>query len=144
MTESRALRALPLLLTLILLLGALAGCVENITRVEPSPVSVSVGQTGTEVGPPTTPAPGSVTLNPPSAEVAVGKNINVQVIVRDAAGQEVATEDLTVSIANTAVVRLVQIDGRIVQLEGVAEGQTSVIFTVAGPLQASMIVTVVP
>ena len=93
----------------------------------------------------TTPTPvgGSIELVPNGGQVAVGKNLNVTVIVRDANGGEVSPENLTIAIADTSVVRLVQIDARTLLLEGLKVGSTEVIVSASG-LQASMIVQVIP
>lgn len=122
------------------------GCTEVTQTIEPSPVSIDVNAPGTtSVGdpPPTTTVGGTIELEPPNGEVAVGKNLNVMVIVRDTNGQEVPSENITIAIANLTIVRLVEIDGRTIALEGLAVGSTSVIVSASG-LQTSMVVAVVP
>ena len=56
--------------------------------------------------------------------------------VRDDNGVEVPSENISVSIIDKTLVRLVEIDNRILTFGGLAEGQTSVIISASG-LQAS-------
>ena len=125
--------------------GTLA-CTEVTQTIQPSPVDVSVGNpdSGSEPEEPKpSPSGGTITLEPPNIEVKVGKNVHVMIIVRDGNGIEVPSENISVSIIDKTLVRLVEIDNRVITFGGLAEGQTSVIISASG-LQASLDVTVVP
>ncbi len=86
---------------------------------------------------------GTIRLDPSSATVGVGSNVNVMVVVTDSNGTEVPSENLSVNIADLDILRLQQIDGRIIQFEGVSPGETSVIVSASG-LQTSIVITVIP
>ncbi len=124
--------------------GAFA-CTEVTQTIQPSPVDVSVSGPASTTGETPTPASGgTITLEPSSIEVQVGKNVAVMVIVRNANGVEVPSENISVSIVDKTLVRLVEIDNRIIiTFGGLAEGQTSVLISASG-LQASLDATVVP
>ena len=59
------------------------------------------------------PSGGTITLEPPNIEVQVGTNVHVMVIVRDGNGLEAPSENISVSIIDKTLVRLVEIDNRI-------------------------------
>ena len=119
-------------------------CTEVTQTIQPSGVDVSVSGPASATEETSTPASGgTITLEPSSIEVQVGKNVNVMVIVRDDNGVEVPSENISVSIVDKTLVRLVEIDNRIITFGGLAEGQTSVIISASG-LQASLGVTVIP
>lgn len=123
-----------------------AGCTEVTQTIQPSPVTVEVSQP-TAPDEPAAPNPagdlGTITLEPASGEVAVSKNVNVMVIVKDSGGVEIPSENISVNIIDKDIVELVEIDGRILTFGGVAAGITSVIITASG-LQTSIVITVVP
>lgn len=126
----------------VVLAFLLVGCTDVTQIVNPS--DVVVGPQPTEPTPPTTPGPGiagTVTLEPPSIELDVGQTVFVTVTVRDSGGQDVPSENISVNILNTSVLRLTEIDGRIIALEGLTAGVTSVIVTASG-LQTSLVATV--
>jgi len=130
-------------LLLVLAAAMLAACTEVTQTLSPSDVNVTSEQpTPTTTAPPSQ-ASGTITLEPASVSVAVGKNVNVQVTVRDPNGVEVPSENLSVNIADKSVLRLSEIDGRILQFEGLAAGTTSVIVSTSG-LQTSLVATVEP
>ncbi len=129
--------------TLLLIAILLVGC----TEVDISSTAPDINITHTTPGTEPEPAPppgqsGTISLSPASVTVAVGANANVTVTVRDAGGQEVPVENLSVNIADSSVLGLVEIDGRILQFTGVSAGTTSVIISVTG-LQTSFIATVI-
>ena len=131
---------------LVALVFLVVGCTEVTQTIEPSPVDVNITTPTTPPEPssPDNPGPsGTITLDPPRGSVAVGKNLNVMVIVRDPNGVEVPSENLSVNIADKTVLRLNEIDGRVLQFEGVAVGTTSVIVSASG-LQTSIVIEVVP
>ena len=131
-------------ISLVSVLISLGACTEVSQVVSPSPVDVSVSSPASTTGE-TTPTPasnGTITLEPSSIEVQVGKNVAVMVIVRDANGVEVPSENISVSIIDKTLVRLVEIDNRVITFGGLAEGQTSILISASG-LQASLDVTVV-
>ncbi len=131
------------LLVALVAVGAFA-CTEVTQTIQPSPVDVSVSSPASTAGETPTPASnGTITLEPPSIEVQAGRNVAVMVIVRDANGVEVPSENISVSIIDKTLVRLVEIDNRIITFGGLAAGQTSIIIGASG-LQASLDVTVVP
>ncbi len=131
------------LFSVLIALGAFA-CTEVTQTIQPSGVDVSVSGPASTTGETPTPASnGTITLEPSSIEVQVGKNVAVMVIVRDVNGVEVPSENISVSIIDKTLVRLFEIDNRIITFGGLAEGQTSVIISASG-LQASLDVTVVP
>jgi len=123
-----------------------ASCTEVNQFLNPSSVDVSVTNpaidTSTTVDTPPG-AVGTIALSPASLQIAVGESANVQVVVTNANGVEVPSENLSVNISDQGVLRLVEIDGRIIQFEGVATGVTSVIVS-ASNLQTSLVATVVP
>ena len=130
-------------ISLVSVLISLGACTEVSQVVSPSPVDVSVsGPASTTRETPTPASNGTISLEPSSIEVQVGKNVAVMVIVRDDNGVEVPSENISVSIIDKTLVRLVEIDNRILTFGGLAEGQTSVIISASG-LQASLDVTVV-
>ncbi len=131
------------LFSVLIVLGAFA-CTEVTQTIQPSGVDVSVSGPASTTGE-TTPTPasnGTITLEPSSIEVQVGKNVAVMVIVRDANGVEVPSENISVSIDKT-LVRLVEIDNRVITFGGLAVGKTSILIS-ASALQASLDVMVVP
>ncbi len=131
------------LFSVLIALGAFA-CTEVTQTIQPSPVDVSVsGPASTTEETPTPASNGTISLEPSSIEVQVGKNVAVMVIVRDTNGVEVPSENISVSIIDKTLVRLVEIDNRIITFGGLAAGQTSIIISASG-LQASLDVTVVP
>ena len=125
--------------------GTLA-CTEVTQTIQPSPVDVSVGNpdSGSEPEEPKpSPSGGTITLEPSSLEVQVGKNVHVMVIVRDGNGVEAPSENISVSIIDKTLVRLVEIDNRVITFGGLAAGETSVLISASG-LQASLDARVVP
>ena len=131
------------LFSVLIALGAFA-CTEVTQTIQPSGVDVSVSGPASTTGE-TTPTPasnGTITLEPSSIEVQVEKNVAVMVIVRDANGVEVPSENISVSIIDKTLVRLVEIDNRIITFGGLSVGQTSILIS-ASELQASLDVTVV-
>ncbi len=80
-------------------------------------------------------------LEPSSVSMNVGQNVNVRVIISTPAGNEIPTESLQVSIADSSVAALTQIDGRTLQLRGTAAGVTSAL-VMANGLTVSLIITV--
>lgn len=118
------------------------GC-EFAQTTHPSSVNVTIseGEEGVETGEEVPGESGTITLDPPSGTVAVGKTLNVMVVVRDANGTEVPSENISVNILDKTVVSLTEIDGRILAFSGVSPGVTSVIVTASG-LQTSMVITV--
>ncbi len=131
------------LFSVLISLGAFA-CTEVTQTIQPSPVDVSVSGPASTTGETTTPASnGTITLEPSSIEVQVGKNVAVMVIVRDANGVEVPSENISVSIIDKTLVRLVEIDNRIITFGGIAAGQTSILISASG-FQASLDANVVP
>lgn len=80
-------------------------------------------------------------LEPSSVNMDVGKNVNVRVVVSTPAGNEIPTESLQVSIADSSVAALTQIDGRTLQLRGTSAGVTSAL-VMANGLTTSLIITV--
>ena len=130
-------------ISLVSVLISLGACTEVSQVVSPSPVDVSVSSPASTADETPTPASnGTITLEPSSIEVQVEKNVAVMVIVRDANGVEVPSENISVSIVDKTLVRLVEIDNRIITFGGLAVGQTAVIISASG-LQASLDVTVV-
>lgn len=81
-------------------------------------------------------------LDPSDASIVVGGNVNIMAIVTDAAGQEVVTENLNVSVLDRDIAVVTQIDGRIVQIRGLAKGNTVVIFQANGGLTAALVLSV--
>ena len=80
-------------------------------------------------------------LEPSSVSMNVGQNVNVRVVISTPAGNEIPTESLQVSIADSSVAALTQIDGRTLQLRGTAAGVTSAL-VMANGLTVSLIITV--
>ncbi len=132
------------LFSVLISLGAFA-CTEVTQTIQPSGVDVSVATPSSDSGPNETSSGtnGTITLEPSSIEVQVGKNVAVMVIVRDANGVEVPSENISVSIIDKTFVRLVEIDNRIITFGGLAAGQTSILISASG-LQASLDANVVP
>ena len=127
-----------LVIALFAVLIVLLGCTEVTQTIQPSPVDVSVSSPASTAGETPTPASnGTITLEPSSIEVQVGKNVAVMVIVRDANGVEVPSENISVSIIDKMLVRLVEIDNRIITFGGLAAGKTSILISASG-LQASL------
>ena len=117
-------------------------CNEIFQTVSPSPVEVTITiPTGEELDPTPPETSGTITLEPAAVEVEVGKNVNVKVTIKNAAGQEVPSSNISVNISDRTILELVEIDERIIQFGGVAAGSTSVIIS-AGGLQASLVATV--
>ena len=134
---------------MLLILGGLlmlSGC-EITQHTSPSPVEISiVSPPAGDVDASTTPpagAAGTIALEPNSITVAVSKNVNVKVVVKDEGGVEIPSENISVNIVDKTILRLQEIDGRMIAFEGVAAGVTSVIVTASG-LQTSLAATVVP
>jgi len=128
----------------------LAAC--DITQtVEPSEVHITITTpdavvaTGTESGSGSPTERTEISLHPASIEISVGENVNVTVIVElvaeDGTRMEIPSENISVSIANDSVIRVVEIDGRTIQFVGLAEGVTSIIIR-ASDLQDSLVATV--
>ena len=127
-----------LVIALFAVLIVLLGCTEVTQTIQPSPVDVSVSSPASTAGETPTPASnGTITLEPSSIEVQVGKNVAVMVIVRDANGVEAPSENISVSIIDKMLVRLVEIDNRIITFGGLAAGKTSILISASG-LQASL------
>ncbi len=82
-----------------------------------------------------------IRLEPSSVAMNVGQSVNVRVVISTPAGNEVPTESLQVSIADSSVAALTQIDGRTMQLRGVSAGVTSAL-VMANGLSVSLIITV--
>ena len=90
---------------------------------------------------PASPSSGTVSLDPDSITVAVGVTAHVKVVVTDAAGAEVDSGSITVSVADASVLRYTGVDARTVSFLGVRAGATSVSISASG-LQASLVATV--
>lgn len=110
------------------------------------PTTVESGEAAPESRPaetisPASPASGTLSLEPDSIAVAVGKTVYVKVIVTDAQGVEVDSEAITSSVADTSVLKYTGTDARTISFVGVSVGSTSVIISASG-LQASLVATV--
>lgn len=96
---------------------------------------------------PAAPIPGvnNVTMDlvPDSVTVDVDSNVFVKVVITTPAGNEVPTEGLSVSIGDTSIAIVSEIDGRSVGIRGQAAGVTSAIFNANG-ISKSLVITVNP
>ncbi len=124
---------------LVVLAFLFVGCTDlSITQItNPSDVAVGMSE-------PVEPAePGSscsITLEPSSITVAVGKQVHVLVTAR-CDGQEVPSADITASVNDKTVLRFAGRTDRTLTFEGLAVGETDVIVT-ASRAQASLVATV--
>ena len=110
--------------TIITLTGATAPTVE--TTGEPGPV-----------------APGTIELDPPNFTVAVSKNVNIKVTVKDTDGKAIDTENLTADPIESSIVALVDKTDRTLTFEGLVVGTTPIIISANG-LQTATTGTVTP
>ena len=83
----------------------------------------------------------TIELVPPSAKITVGTRSFVKVVVSDAAGQEIKTEQLSVAIADSSIATFDEIAGRTIAFLGVSAGYTTVVIT-ANEVQAVFNLTV--
>ena len=116
------------------------------TEVTTGPVIVETGESEKASEPtakigPSSPASGTISLEPDAITVAVGGTVNVKVVVTDPQGVEVDSISITPSVADKGILRYTGTDARTVSFLGVKAGTTSVIISASG-LQASLIATV--
>ena len=130
---------------LVLVWAVSVGCIENSLVVEPSPVDVDIssalppavdGNVATNDDDPV-----SLVFKPPAITGPSGTSVVVQVIALNQAGQEIPSVNLTVTVGDTAIATVKDIEGRFISFSLVAAGTTSVIVTAAGA-QATFEVTV--
>jgi hypothetical protein len=123
------------------------GCTEVI--LNPTSVDVSVTGEGvaTEVTTGAAPSENSMRLTPDSMAITVGSGAVVKVEVFDIdTGQELSSSErgtVSYSIADSAIAAVTKADGRWITIGGLAEGDTSVLFTAAG-VSATLSVQVSP
>ncbi len=126
------------------LVAAVVACTQVNQEVAPSPVTVGTLSSSPTTTPETGPGPlGTITLDPPQFTVGVGKNVNVQVTVKNSAGQEVTSENISANIIDQSVVEFVDVTDRTIQFGGLATGTTSIIISASG-LQTATTGTVIP
>ena len=121
-----------LLVALVIFL--LVSCGDTILTTGPTTASTG-GATTTEEE--EAPMAGTIKLEPASINVGIGENVFVRVTVQDANGVEEKTVDLTVSILNDSVIRLVGVDHRTIEFLTRATGKTEVLIRASG-LQTSL------
>ncbi len=128
-----------------LILVWMVSCIEVSTVVEPSPVDVDISSATPSVPTGTVATndddPVSLVFKPPAITGPASTSVVVQVIALNQAGQEIPSVNLTVTISDTAVASVKDIEGRFVSFSLVAAGTTSVIVTAAGA-QAQFEITV--
>ena len=131
---------------LVAMVATLIAC--DLTPSSSTDVNITNTQTQTPADPmveePTsTPGTNNLTMNlvPDSVTVDVDSNVFVKVVITTPAGNEVPTEGLSVSIANTSIAIVSEIDGRTVGIRGMAAGVTSAIINANG-ISKSIVITV--
>lgn len=131
-----------LALTLLAFAFVAAGCSEVTQILNPSDVGVSV--TTPEQQTQVTPGNSNnnsvvLSLDPPGPiTLEIGKRVSVKVIAR-VSSQEVPTESLSVTVVDTSVATVDEIDGRFVAFRGQAAGLTTAIINANGATTAAAI-----